>query len=154
MGETVGAARVIVRAAHAVGASGTAHAAGVSAVSSVAKISLGAVETTVAAIESVIVARHTGGRVVNPMLMTGVVGGESGRVGWIRAAVPFGVACLMSSEGAANLLELIHSHGGEGLRLVDPGSIVVSLVDRNSGMDNLWLDGFPMDDGLNGFMNW
>lgn len=49
---------------------------------------------------------------------------------------------------AMRSLVLLHGGGRQSRRLMMDGRVVVLLMDRYGGMDNLWLDGLLLDDGL------
>lgn len=51
-------------------------------------------------------------------------------------------ALLTTSEDTTLLLEVGHADDGKGRGGVDLGSVVVDLVDGNSGVDDSWLNGF------------
>lgn len=61
---------------------------------------------------------------------------------WVRVGRGLALALLL-------LEELLVTDGGEGSGLVNDGSLVNSLVDRDSLVNGSGLDGFSLDDGLN-----
>ena len=63
------------------------------------------------------------------------------------------VTGLTSSERAALRLELVHGHGWESRGRVVLGSVVVNLVDRNSGVLNVRLDGLLLNNRLNNLVD-
>lgn len=63
------------------------------------------------------------------------------------------VALLTSTENTALLLEVGQGHGGKLGGLVHLSSVVVNLVDGNSGVDNIGLDGFLVDYRLDGLVD-
>lgn len=63
------------------------------------------------------------------------------------------VALLTTTENTTLGLELIHGHGGQSGCLVVSGSVVMNLVDGNSGVDNIGLDRLLLDDWLNGLVD-
>lgn len=58
------------------------------------------------------------------------------------------VTLLAAREDTALLLELVHADSGEGRGRVVLSSVVVDLVDRNSGVDDVRLNCLLVDDGL------
>lgn len=63
------------------------------------------------------------------------------------------VPLLAASEHAAALLEVVEGDGRkDGCFVVDCG-VVVGFVDWDRGVDYAWLDGFLVDDGLDGFVD-
>jgi hypothetical protein len=60
---------------------------------------------------------------------------------------------LASTKAAALSAELLHAHSGESRRSVVLGLVVMNLVDGDGGVDDGWLDGLLLDDGLNGLVN-
>jgi hypothetical protein len=63
------------------------------------------------------------------------------------------VALLAAAEDTALGLELIHSHHWQSSGVMVSGLVVVNLVDRDSGVDNVGLDDLAVDDGLDGLVN-
>lgn len=63
------------------------------------------------------------------------------------------VALLTASKSSALGSELGHSHGRQSGGAVVSSLVVVNLVDRNGGVDNVGLDNLLLDHGLNGLVN-
>lgn len=63
------------------------------------------------------------------------------------------VTLLTASENTTLGLELVHGHGWQSSGLVVGSSIVVNLMDGNSGVNNIGLDDLPVDDWLNGLVD-
>jgi len=61
-------------------------------------------------------------------------------------------AFLTAAQDAATLLVFSHVDWGKSGGSMVLGSIVVSFVDRNSGVDNIWLNSFFMNYRLNGLV--
>lgn len=74
-------------------------------------------------------------------------------MGTRRAAIPIGVHMVLAAEGAAVALELVHGHGREGGGPVVAGRFVVDFVDRDSGVHDVRLNGFLLNNGLDGFVD-
>lgn len=65
----------------------------------------------------------------------------------------FVVALLAAAKDTTLILELIHGHGRESSGLMVGSSVVVNLVDGNSGVDNVGLDNLLVDDRLDGLVD-
>lgn len=60
---------------------------------------------------------------------------------------------LTAGQSTALVLELGHGDGREGRSSVVLSLVLVNLVDRNGGVDDRWLDGLLLDDGLDGLVD-
>jgi len=63
------------------------------------------------------------------------------------------ITLLTSCQSTTLSLELVHGHGGESSGLVVSGSVVMNLMDGNSGMDDIGLNGLLLDNRLDGLVN-
>jgi len=63
------------------------------------------------------------------------------------------VTLLASGQGTALRLELAHGHRWQSSGLVVSGSVVVDLMDGDSGVDDVGLDGLLLDNRLNGLVD-
>lgn len=63
------------------------------------------------------------------------------------------VALLASAQDASMCLELGHGHGRELGGLVVLGGVMVHFVNRNGRVDNVWLNCFLLDYGLNSLVD-
>jgi hypothetical protein len=63
------------------------------------------------------------------------------------------VALLTAGKGTTLGLELLHGHGGQGSSLMVGGLVMVNLMNGNSGVDNVGLDGLLLDNGLDGLVD-
>jgi hypothetical protein len=63
------------------------------------------------------------------------------------------VTLLAAAENTTLALELVHGHSRESSGLMMSSSIVVNLVDGNSGVDNVGLDDLLVDDRLDGLVD-
>jgi hypothetical protein len=63
------------------------------------------------------------------------------------------VALLTAAENTALRLELVHGHGGQSSGLVVGGSVVVDLVNGDSGVYNIRLDNLLLDYGLDSLVD-
>ena len=63
------------------------------------------------------------------------------------------VALLTAAENTALGLELVHGHGGKSSGLMVCSSVVVNLVNGNSGVNNVGLDNLLVDDRLDGLVD-
>jgi hypothetical protein len=63
------------------------------------------------------------------------------------------VALLAAAKDATLSLELVHGHGGQSSGLVVGGSIVVDLVNGDSGVYNIRLDNLLLDYGLDSLVD-
>lgn len=63
------------------------------------------------------------------------------------------VALLAASESTALGLELLHGHGWESSSLMVGSLIMVDLMDRDSGVDHVGLDGLLLDNRLDGLVD-
>jgi len=63
------------------------------------------------------------------------------------------VALLTASKGSALGLELVHGHGRQSSCAVMGSFVVVNLVNRNSGVNNIGLNGLLLNDRLDGLMD-
>jgi hypothetical protein len=63
------------------------------------------------------------------------------------------VALLTTAENTSLGLELVHGHGGKGSGLMVSSGVVVNLVDRNSGVDNIGLDNLPVHNRLDSLVD-
>jgi len=63
------------------------------------------------------------------------------------------VALLTASQDTTLLLEVGHGDGGKSRGGVVLGSVVVNLVDRDGGVDNVGLNGLLVDNGLDGLVD-
>jgi len=74
-------------------------------------------------------------------------------MGTRRAAIPLDMYVVFAAEGATVALELVHGHGREGGGSVMAGRFVVDFVDRDSGVHDVRLNGFLLDDRLDCFVD-
>jgi len=65
----------------------------------------------------------------------------------------FVVALLTAAKNTTLGFELVHSHSGQSSGLVVGGSVVVNLVNRNSGVYNVGLNNLLVHHGLNGLVD-
>jgi len=70
-----------------------------------------------------------------------------------RATIGLRMDVVTTAKRAAVTLELAHGHGREGGGAVVTGGFVVHFVDGHGGVDDLGLDGFLVDDGLDCFVH-
>lgn len=63
------------------------------------------------------------------------------------------VALLATGKSTALGLELLHGHGWESSSLMVGGLVMVNLMDRDGGVDNVGLDGLFLDNGLNSLVD-
>lgn len=63
------------------------------------------------------------------------------------------VTLLAASQDTTLLLEVGHGDGRKSRGAVVLGSVVVDLVDRDGGVDNVRLDGLLVDNGLDGLVD-
>jgi hypothetical protein len=63
------------------------------------------------------------------------------------------VALLAAAKDATLSLELVHGHGGQSSGLVVGGSVVVDLVNGDSGVYNIRLDNLLLDYGLDSLVD-
>lgn len=75
-------------------------------------------------------------------------------VTWLRAALEGIGALFTTGERTALALELGHAHGWESSGGVVLGSVVVDLVNGDSGVHDVWLDGLLVDDRLGDSQYW
>lgn len=83
-------------------------------------------------------------------------GGGSGSVGAANSAgltLEAIVTLLAASQDTTLLLKVGHGDGRESRGGVVLSSVVVNLVDRDGGVDNVRLDGLLVDDGLDGLVD-
>jgi hypothetical protein len=63
------------------------------------------------------------------------------------------VALLAAAKDTTLGLELVHGHGRQSSGLVVGSSVVVNLVDGDSGVDNIGLNDLLVDNRLDGLVN-
>jgi hypothetical protein len=63
------------------------------------------------------------------------------------------VALLAAAKDTTLGLELVHGHGGQSSGSVVGSSIVVDLVNRNSGVYNIGLNNLLLNHGLDGLVD-
>lgn len=78
---------------------------------------------------------------------------EAGDIAWVGTALTFTMTGLVAGEGTADFLEFVHCHGGECLGVMVAGGVMVSLVDRDGGVDDFGLDDLLVDDWLNSLVH-
>lgn len=86
--------------------------------------------------------------VVVSATLDAVVGASGGCVTGSWATIELVVALLAASERTARVLEFRHAHGGQSRGGVVLSGVVVDLMDRDSGVHDMWLDRLAVDHGL------
>lgn len=84
---------------------------------------------------------------------TGASGGSVGAANSAGLTLEAIVALLTASQDTTLLLKVGHGDGRKGRGGVVLSSVVVNLVDRDGGVDNVRLDGLLVDDGLDGLVD-
>jgi hypothetical protein len=71
----------------------------------------------------------------------------------LRDALKLVKALLSTAEDTSLGLELVHGHGRQSSCLVVSGCVVVNLVNGDSGVDNIWLNNFLVDNRLDSLVD-
>jgi len=76
----------------------------------------------------------------------------AGNLLW-RTAVKLVVSFLTTSKGTTLLLEVVHAHCRESRGTVVLSGVVVNLMNWYRCVDNMWLNGLLLNDGLDGLVD-
>lgn len=77
----------------------------------------------------------------------------AGAANWLWAAIEGVRSLITSGQGTALLLVVCHADSWELRCSMMLSGVMVNLMDRNCGVDNMWLDSLLVDDWLNGLVD-